>query len=110
MGQMKRAEERERLLRSKLRITHDIIITWRTDDGYLLVNFLHAETRLPLTHQRIYKNPDTIVSLVDRSLNPLRAGPRAVMLANALRSGKGQIQIQISGEQYVKLQASRTPQ
>lgn len=107
MGHMKRAEERERLLRTKLRSTYSIVITWRTDCDHLLVNFLDPRTRLPLTHQRVFHSPETISELVEKSLTPMRSGPRAILFSQALKAGKGEIDIEISGEQYEKLKKKK---
>lgn len=105
MGQMKRAEERERLLRTKLGSSHAIVITWRTDEHVLLVNFLDPRSRLPLTRQRVFHSKETLHGLVERSMTPL-GGPRKVFFEKSLLVGRGEIEVEVSGEQYVKLKGS----
>jgi hypothetical protein len=102
MGQMKRSAERERILRS---MAHPIVIKWKTDGPNWLVNFLDPRSRLPLTRQRVYSSPEPIQGLVARSLTIL-GGPKKTIFEQNLLSGRGEIEVEISGEQYVKLKGS----
>jgi hypothetical protein len=100
---MKRAEERERLLRSRLYRTHTVVLTWKRVGSALLVDFLDPRSRLPLTRQRIYRDPATIMGLVDRSATPVGSGPRATLFHKALEIGRGEIELEVSREQYERL-------
>lgn len=103
MGQMRRAEERERLLRQRLTSTHSLILTWRTNDQDLLVNFLDVRSRLPICRQRVFHSKQTIIDLVNRTLTPVKGGPKLFLFTKALHEGNGEIQIEITGEQFMKL-------
>ena len=100
MGHMKRAEARERLLRTRLRSTYSVVLSWRTDGPDLLLNVLDPKTRLPLTSQRVLRDPETIAGMVDRSIRPLRADPREIAFRRALAAGWGEIEVEISGVQF----------
>lgn len=105
MAYPKRAIERERLLREKLHRTHAIVVTWRTVETNLLVNFLDARSRLPVTHQRVWNSLETVAGIVERSIDPPRNGPRLALFQRALQDGRGEIEILVSGEQFGRLKA-----
>lgn len=80
-----------------------IVIKWRRDDENYLVDFLDPRSRLPLSHQRRYRSSDTIAALVGRSATALGHGPRRIVFYRGLEDGHGEIEVEISAEQYAKL-------
>lgn len=107
MGGNRRAEEREERLRAKLGTLHRIVIKWHRDDGSYFVDFLEPRSRLPLTRQRVYPSSDIIAGLVGRSAIALGHGPRRITFYKGLEAGFGEIEVEITGEQYAKLRASQ---
>lgn len=67
------------------------------------MNFLDNRSRLPVTRQRVYKRPETVLGLIERSLTGLRPGPARRTLLDRLQSGRGEAEIEVSAEQYIGL-------
>lgn len=104
MGEMKRAEARERLLRTTLATSKTVVLKWRTADHILVVDFLDPRSRQPITLTRRWRDPATLLGLINRSLSALRPGPRAVMVKRQIEEGAGELEILVTAEQYARLQ------
>lgn len=109
MGRMKRAEERERLLRSGLASTHMVILSWRTDNHGLRVDFLDERSRLPLCGGKVWHDKQTLVDLVNRTLTPLKPSPRTELFFQKLAEGRGEIYIELKPDHYAKLTRTENP-
>ena len=89
-----------------MRTTHSIVIKWKRDETVLLVNFLDPRSRLPISYQRVWHDTQHIVGLVERSLTDLGHGPKLYLFRKALADGHGEIEIEVTDEQYKRLKAS----
>ncbi len=67
-----------------------------------LVDFLDPSSKLPVGRQWQWEDPDTIRGIVQRSKTRLH-GPRAQTFENQLRAGQGELILEVTGEQFVKL-------
>ena len=77
-----------------------VLLTWKRESDDWLVNFLDVRSRLPLGRQRVVKAPTTIKGLVDRSLTRANGGPREKIFKHALEVGHGEIEIEVTSEQF----------
>ena len=68
-----------------------------------IVDFLDTTTKLPVSRQWRFPSADVIKSLVSKSKTRLN-GPREKFFHIALESGKGELLLEITGEQFVSLQ------
>jgi hypothetical protein len=57
---------------------------------------------MPVGRQRRITTADAIRGLVGRTRTPL-GGPRKLMFDKALESGNGELLLEVTGEQFIKL-------
>ena len=72
-----------------------------------IVDFLDTTTKLPVSRQWRFPSADVIKSLVSKSKTRLN-GPREKFFHIALESGKGELLLEITGEQFVSLQRKKS--
>jgi hypothetical protein len=106
MGEMKRAEARERAIREARGEVRQIVIAWKCDGPKWLVNFVDARSRRPLTRQRVYASAEPIRGFVARSLSGVKDGPDKSLFQHNLVKGFGEIEVEISGVQFERLTSS----
>ena len=106
MGQMKRAEERERQRREQMGQLFRVVISWRVDGPKWLVDFTDPRTGRTLTRQRTYKSAEPIRGLVARSMTTLVEGPRKITFGQNLAKGFGEIEVDVSAGQFERLTSS----
>ncbi len=87
----------EHCQRSKL-----VIMQFHRDDSVWLVTFLDWTSKLPLGKQWQLDGADAVEGLVKRSRTDLR-GAACAMFKHALAAGVGEVQIEVSGEQYARI-------
>ena len=105
MGINRRAMARSEMMEEKLSDSKSVVLTWKTHDQDLLVNFIDPRSRLPLKRQRVLHDKSTVLGLVERSRSEIGRGLRYTLLLKDLERGSGEIEIKVSAEQYARLQA-----
>jgi hypothetical protein len=77
-------------------------LRFRYDQGVWCCDFLDPDSKLPVGRQRRLQTADAIRTMVNRTHTPL-GGPRKATFDNALENGMGELVLEVTGEQFIKL-------
>ena len=82
--------------------SRQVLLRFRYDQCFWYCDFLDPKSKIPVGRQRRFETADTIRSMVAKTHTAL-GGTKKVMFERSLSIGAGELLLDITGEQFIKL-------